>query len=55
MAESGEDWSDWENLAADGLAGCPWGEQPTAARRVKKLSDGRLAGPNKNGSSPKKS
>ncbi len=32
MAGSGEDWSDWDTLSADGLDAIPW--EPGKARRV---------------------
>lgn len=32
MAASGEDWSDWDGLSADGLERIPW--EPGKARRV---------------------
>ena len=32
MATSGEDWSDWDSLNADGLEQIPW--EPGRARRV---------------------
>jgi antitoxin component of MazEF toxin-antitoxin module len=36
MAESSEDWSDWENVSADGLSAVPWAVESTAGKRDKK-------------------
>jgi len=36
MAASGEDWSEWEGVSADGLSGVPWETGTAPARRVKK-------------------
>ena len=36
MAQSGEDWSEWEGVSADGLSDVPWETKIAPARRVKK-------------------
>jgi len=40
MAEASEDWSGWEAVTADGLAGIPWKAKRTATKRV---THGRVA------------
>ena len=35
IAVSGEDWSDWEATAGDGLGAIPWEEQVSAPERRK--------------------
>jgi antitoxin MazE len=44
MAASGEDWSDWETTAADGLEQIPWESNPTAKPKKKAKTSTPVSG-----------